>query len=90
MEPIKLPRYFPDVSQGKFLNTPNVFEFPALKEALKIWGDLARDIARELESHHDRRMSVEDETGNVIFIIRTQVETIPRQPWTGSSGRRTG
>jgi hypothetical protein len=80
--PIQLSRYFLDISQGKFLNTPSVFEFPndaaALREALKIWGDLARDIACELESHHDWRMSVEDEAGNIIFIIRTQVETIPR------------
>lgn len=87
-----MPRYFLDISQGKFLNTPSVFELPndaaALREALKIWGDLARDIAHELEAHHDWRMSVEDESGNVIFIIRTEVEAIPRHPWTGSPDRR--
>ena len=88
-----MPRYSLDIPQGKFLNTPSRFELPdaaaALKEVLRVWSHLSRDIAHELESSPDWQMSLEDESGNVIFVIRTVVETIPKRLRPDSSGART-
>jgi hypothetical protein len=46
----------------------------ARAEALKIWGDLAHDIATDLVSEPEWRMEVADGSGKVVIRIRTLVE----------------
>jgi hypothetical protein len=46
----------------------------ARKEALNIWGDLARDIVTDLVSEPEWRMEVADGSGKVVIRIRTVVE----------------
>jgi hypothetical protein len=47
----------------------------ARAEALKVWGDLARDIATDLASEPEWRMEVADGSGKVVIRIRTVVES---------------
>jgi hypothetical protein len=46
----------------------------AQREALTIFADLARDIARELESNIEWRMDVVDESGNCFFRLKLMAE----------------
>jgi Domain of unknown function (DUF6894) len=74
-----MPKYYFRVPRGKYSDFQGeATELPdgdaARKEALKIWGDLARGIASQLETEAEWRLDVADGSGKILMEIRTVVD----------------
>lgn len=77
-----MPEYYFRVPSGKYCNgAGDATELPdsaaARSEALKIWSDLTREIASELEARSEWRMQVADASGTVLMEIRTVLAVAP-------------
>jgi hypothetical protein len=75
-----MSKYYFHLPQGRYAGARSeATELPdsdaARKEALKIWSDLARDIATDLETEPMWRMEVADGSGKILIEVRTVVET---------------